>query len=206
MKRLSVGGFIPDWLNLEDPDLRETQAKCLWDKGWGTELGIRTFQQYLFTVPPVPQSLLAHDPLLGRLVLCDPRPKYAVSSRMAGIRHVELGYGESSIVPWDNRHEDGAEPFWLRAHGGWHNRGRKPSDCRRDCIGDLLAGTAQVGIALCAHDPTLMGRRCMMDLPGSVHCLRRQCVYLHVFNEMQLDVHTSDNATPGVGSVVFRRK
>mgnify|MGYP001593210790 FL=1 len=48
MKRLSVGGFIPDWLNLEDPDMREIQAKCLWDRGFGQDpaVGVKDFWYY----------------------------------------------------------------------------------------------------------------------------------------------------------------
>ena len=202
--RLTSGGVGS---KIADP--RQSAAKRLWDLGFGTELGVRTFKQYLAKVPPVPVEALVEDSTLPLLRLCDPRPSLIASARMASVRHAELGYSEGNAEPWDARHEDGKEPFWLRAHDGRVNHKRRPSDCRAECLGNLLAGTAKVGLALYAHDQKVVVEdEHVMDLPGSVRQgARSDCAFLKVWGRHpELCLYRSGGAGARFGTVFFRRE
>jgi len=203
IRRLESGGVAG-----KSADIRETQAKRLWDLGYGRELNIPTFETYLATIPEVPASLLADDPELPLLTLDDPRLPLTVRARLAGVRHAELGYNDGDLVPFDERHKTPAGPYWFRAHNGRSIRNKKPSDCRKACTGKLLSGTADVLIALFTHHKDVAKEdEHIMDGPGSVRREDRACCsYLEVWDGgPRLYGDLVDDAYPRCGSVVFRR-
>ena len=186
-------------------DPRIAQAKKLWDLGFGRELKMNSFHAYFATIPEIPKSLVADNPVLPLLVLVDPRLGHTRSCRLDGLRFAEYGWDDTSLVPFDDRHVMPSAPYWVRAHDGSPNLGKKPSDCRAKCTGKLYAGTADVGIAIwiqhgkCNH---------VMDLPGSVHISNREsCACLGVWRGgLELGASRHDVTNTLFGSVVFVRE
>jgi len=205
IRRLTSGGVAG-----KSSDPREIAAKLLWDKGFGNEAGVDSFEAYLAQIPKIPESLLADDPDLPLLSLADPRPGLVKACELIGVRHAELGYSEGDAVPCDERHTDPTEPFWFRHDDGRRNRDRRPDHCRDECTGDVLAGTATVGaFAYLHHHQIVVENEHIIDLPGSVRRDGRvDCAFLGVW-EGQVEFYVSrgsDGAGPDCGSLRFRRK
>ena len=168
MKKLSVGGFIPDWLNLEDPDLREIQAKRLWEKGFGGDPNVlaKDFWDYLAGIPRISANLLADDPDLPFLSLADPRPGLVRSSALGFIQY---GRNDGDAEQFDRRFLLPATPFWFRHDDGHRNRNRRPYRDWEWFAGDILAGTAMEGVFSYLHHPTIVKEGVhSVDLPGTV--------------------------------------
>jgi hypothetical protein len=205
IQRLTSGGVSP-----ESDDPRLIQAKRLWDKGWGRELGLDNFEAYLATIPEIPEFLLEDDPELPLLFLADPRLGLARSCQLLGVWYAEFEYSDESAEPWDAHHCDPVEPFWFRCHNGRPNRGRKPKDCRAECRGNRLAGTAMVGLMAYIHKSDIVKEgKWTIDLPGSVSRRDRGCcAYLKVWNgRAGLFLYgVAGVAVPDCGSLVFRRE
>lgn len=188
-------------------DIRQTQAKRLYDLGFGKNY--KSFEDYLATIPEIPQSLVGEDETYPLLTLDDPRLLRTERCKLAGVKYEEYGYNDETFVPFDARHETPAGPYWFRAHNGRKNRGRKPSDCRQELTGNLLAGTADVLLALFIHHKNVVKQgEHVMDGPGSVsRGVHRSCSYLVVWGGgPRLRDYWHDNANPSYGSVVFRRE
>jgi hypothetical protein len=205
ISRLTSGGVAG-----KSDDLRHIQAKRLWDRGFGRELEFDSFDTYLATIPEIPARLLEDDPELPLLSLADPRLGLIKACELIGIKHEEFSYTEGDAVPWDERHKDLVKPFWLRHNDGRTNRNRRPDHCRDECTGDILAGTALVGIMAYLHHPEIIVEdEHVIDLPGSVHRDGRvHCAYLGVWGgRVELDVcRGSDIAYPDCGSLRLRWK
>lgn len=191
-----------------DPFKRATK---LWWDTIGSAIDARTIKQYRAKIAPVPAYLIDLDdrhPALNRLMLDDPRLPRTVRAELIGVKHKEYGYTDDTLVEFDARHATPSEPYWFRAHDGRPNRGRKPSDCRAECTGDLLGGTGDVLLALFLSDRAIVRQhQHIMDGPGSVsRDIRRWCSYLRVWDGgPELSAHWVDGANPSYGSVVFRR-
>ena len=191
-------------------DPRVIQAKRLWDRGFGCELELESFDAYLATIPQIPEGLLGDDPELPLLSLADPRLALTKACRLIGIPHEELGYSDGVVVPFSDRYADPKKPFWLRHDDGRPNKDRRPDHCRDKLTGDTLTGTALVGIMAYLHHPEIVveGEH-VIDLPGSVHRgSRAVCAYLKVWDgRVRLHVSRSAGiAGPDYGSLCFRRK
>jgi hypothetical protein len=207
LEALLDGRLVP---RVESDDPRLVQAKRLWDKGWGRELGFETFDDYLATIPEIPDFLAADDPELPLLFLADPRLGLTRSCQLLGVRYTEFGYNDESAEPWDARHCDPVEPFWFRCHNGRPNRNRKPVDCWAECRGNRLAGTAIVGLMAYIHKPDIVKEgEWVIDLPGSVFRRTRDyCACLRVWDgRAKLGLlRDARVARPHCGSLVFRRE
>jgi hypothetical protein len=199
IRRLESGGVAG-----KSDDPRTVQAKKWWDAGVGRELGIRSFKEYLATIPEIPASLAEQRYDFPLLVLVERRLCTIVAARFAGLKYGELGYTDGTLVPVDGRHMLPEEPFWIRAHDGGPNLDRKPSVCLAECIGDRFAGTDSVGIAI--H--LVHGKRGhVMDLPGSVRAVHREyCACVDPFGDPELRAGRHDGAIRQYGTVVFVRK
>lgn len=154
----------------KDPKaMRCMQAKCLWDKGFGLALGMRSFDDYLKTIPEIPESLHKHDSLFEYLSLADPRLNLVMACALIRIELTKRAYLKGVATPFDERHTDIATPFWFRHNGGWNNRNRRPDHCRDECIGDILAGTATTGVFAYFHSQQILKKGMFeLVLPGSV--------------------------------------
>ena len=195
---------------LKSSDPRLIQAKVLWDKGFGRELGFKTFKSYLATIPMIPVSLLADDPNLPLLRLVDPRLGIAKACKLFGIKFEELGYSDADAVICDARHETPTEPFWVRAHDGRKNRSRRPDVCRDECKDKIFVMTAMVAIMTWVQDPSIIKQgEHVLDCPGSVpRSARGSCAFLRVWvGEVKLDLlRIAGGAFPHYGAGAFRRE
>lgn len=153
IKRLTDGRRL-----LDTNDVRVIQAKVLFDKGLGDDLG---FDAYLATIPEIPETLLADDPNLPLLRLVDPRLGLVKTCKLFGIKFEEFGYSDADAVACDARHEMPNTPFWVRAHDGRKNRNRKPNVCRDKCKDKLFAMTAMVAIMVWVQDRALSRKTSM---------------------------------------------
>ena len=195
---------------LKSNDPRLIQAKVLWDKGFGRELNIDSFERYLATIPEIPTSLLAEDSALPLLRLVDPRLGLTKTCELFGIKFKEFGYSDADAVACDAHHEIPNTPFWVRAHDGRKNRNRKPNVCRDECKDKLFSMTAMVAIMLWIQDPSIIKQgEHVLDCPGSVHrAARGLCAYLDVWcGEVGLHLHRSaGSAGSNYGAGAFRRE
>lgn len=193
-------------------DTRLTQAKCLWDRGFGCDPSVKveSFGVYLAGIPEIPESLVADDTKLPFLSLCDPRPGMLRACQLLGIQHEELGYHEESSEPFDDRFTLPTAPFWIRHDDGRKNRNRRPDHCRDELVGDVIAGTAMEGIFAYAHHTDIIKEgEYTIDLPRTVHRDDRVgCAYLGVWHgrvELRL-CRGSGFAGPDFGALLLRRK
>ncbi len=171
-----------DWLTTapgQATDLLLTQAKVLWDKGIGIKLSINSFDEYVASLPPVPVHYLVDDQLLEIVCLADPRPGLVWGAAAA---HIKYDMQNNSFMECDRRHRVGKQPFWFRAHNGERNSGEKSSDVLTECVGSLLAGTVEVGLAIKIQRGWFHG----MHLPGSVD--RRNSSYYAYIDDAHLGV------------------
>ncbi len=204
IRQITSGGIAKTGKVAKAVDIRRKQAKKYWDRGFGRKF--KNFAAYLVTIPEVPASLLADNPEFPLLVLVDPRLGHVESCRLAGLKYVEYGNDDDTLVPCDNRHAMPTDaPYWVRAHDGLPNLNRKPADCLAECTGRRYAGTADIGIAIYVQYGK---RQHFMDLPGSVHRHdRADCAYLDVWVDgPELRSYGDGYASPGYGSVVFVRE
>ena len=203
--RLTSGG-----VGARSGDLRTIQAKRLWDKGFGREVKAKNFKAYLASIPEIPASLITDDPEFPFLSLVDPCVGLVCACSLASVQHSELGYSDGDIIPFDERHTDPTQPFWVRHDDGRKNRNRRPDHCRDECTGDLLAGTAMVGLFTYIHHQEIVKEgEHILDLPGSIHHDEPLvCAYLGVWDgQPKLSISgDSDRALSDYGSLRFRRK
>lgn len=145
-------------------DLRTAQAKVLWDKGFGRELEIASFEAYLETIPAIPAFPEAWKKRFDRVILVDARVRLTRACKLAGFK-----YGGSDATFKDHTSVPARpEVYWLSCQDGRRNRGKAPFVCRDGFPKDERALVAVEGVALYAQDPTVIHGH-YVDLPGSVH-------------------------------------
>ncbi|HBR80838.1 MAG: hypothetical protein UX09_C0020G0005 [Candidatus Uhrbacteria bacterium GW2011_GWE2_45_35] len=205
--------IVPNRRVLTASQLRRAQARILFERGFNQ--GVRgttakTLAQYLRAIPPVPDFLFADDLELPLLFLADPRLGITKSCGLLGIKYLGFDYDDQSVEPWDDRHRDPAGPFWFRCHDGRPNHKCKPEDCRDECVGNRLAGTAMTGIMAYVQKPDIVKEgEHIIDLPGSVdRGDRADCACLEVWGgRSRLSLgRCSWVAGPSCGSLVLRRE
>ncbi|MFA6017913.1 MAG: hypothetical protein WCT28_00970 [Patescibacteria group bacterium] len=190
----------------DDHDPRIIQATHWYNAGAGLELGVRTLNQYLATIPPVGETLVHPRDDLPLLTLLERRIGNVVSCRIAGLLYAEYGYTNKTLVHINERYRLPEEPTWVRAHDGTLNLRRKPSMCLAECTGDRFAGIDSVGIAIFfIHGP----RNHVMDFPASVRSdYRDRCAYINTntSGDSKLGAGRKDETNPKCGAIVFALK
>lgn len=138
-------------------DIRETQARNLFQLGWGAIIGFARFDDYLASIPEVPSW--SEDKRFDRIVLVDVRIPLSEACRCAGLHSFQH----------DPRFEEPARAhmpavYWMRCQDGRRYRGLKLGEVRyrRDERGMMAAE----GVALYAQDPRVLIQH-NIDLPGS---------------------------------------
>ncbi len=203
--RLTSGGVAG-----KSDDPRVIHAKRLFDLGWGRELGIDRFEDYLETIPTIPESLIADDPNFPLLGLDDPRVGLSRSCEMAGVKFKENGHKDKDAIPFDKRHSDPKEPYWFRAHDGRKNCNRKHTDCRDEAKDPIFAMTARVGLMTFVRHPSIIAEgEHILLLPDTGHRMwPSSCAYLQVLDgQPQLWLYSSwTHVGTRYGSGDFRRE
>jgi hypothetical protein len=211
---IEAGDKLPEALNHaflrlgRKPDgIRIWQAKIWWDRlSRATNPRFDSFEAYLATVPPIPDSLLDDDPHLPFLTLADITLPTVDLARVIGVR-LETNVEMDRMISCDPRHMAPAASFWFRAHDGRPNSGKQPDDCRLTLGYNQLAGTIPVGLALYLQYPGVMAEREHgLDLPGSVHQLQQSlCARLMIRDGVpRLGGQNVFSSTASFGSVIFR--
>jgi hypothetical protein len=173
-------------------DPRVRQAKVLWDKGWGRELGMTSFGAYLASIPAIPERPTGCPAHLNRLVLWDVRPLLPKGKEKQPPSLVKACHLLSLQFPGNDTTlvQHAATPVittpvrWLWCQDGRMHRNRTPSDCRRHFVRPEVGAEALTGLFLFAQDPRVIGGSDdhVMDLPGSVHRgLPSRCACLGVW-------------------------
>lgn len=177
--RLQSDGVAGKSVAGKSKDPRETQAKWLWDKGWGRELGFDSFGDYLATISGVPEKLTAGDERFPELVLVDTRVGVTMACELLGVDYNGI---DETFVNHDNAIARTEKVYWMRTHDGKRNRGKSVRTCRSEFAKNEFGLTVHEGLALFAQRSELF-RDWGMDLPSSVLCERREnAASLHWFN------------------------
>lgn len=158
------------------PSLRQTQgervsqAKILWDKGFGRESGFDSFDAYLATVPEIPEDLRAEDERFPLLVLVDGRLGLTAACRLAGLAY----RGSDSTLESHDSSKAKSGIRWMRCQDGKRNLNRSIRSCRESFVRDGMGLDAIEGVALFVHHPEALCDHCM-DLPNAVLAGFRDC-------------------------------
>lgn len=163
VKRLTSGGVCP-----KSDDPRIAQAKVLWDKGWGRELKIDSFDAYLAMIPEVPETLTSDD-RFPELVLVDSRIGIVKTCELLSIY---FGGNDQTFEDFDLKKTRAEKVYWMRAQDGKKNRNKSISTSRSAFASDELGLTVHEGLAFFVQNPETF-RKWGMDLIGSVRCDRR---------------------------------
>lgn len=195
-----------DGIGIKTNDRRVLQAKHLWDRGFGRELGFTDFAAYLAGIPRIPKPLRARRRAFPLLCLADPRLGLSKSCSLLGIGFNSFVCTDADVMPYNDRHLTPMEPFWFRFTAPGTNMGRRPSACRDEFFAKgNFAGTAMTGIMAYTYHPTLIeeGTR-TLDLPGSRHRRNTRSAYLEVWHGgPMLSLDRPNIADPGCGAGGF---
>lgn len=133
---------------------RERQAKVLWDRGYGREIGIGSFEAYLATIPDAPEN--PRPDLFDRLVLVDRRVTLTVSCRLARLKFTG---DDNTFEPYDvktaKKHGD---VYWMWCQDGRKNRDKSIYQCRREFQPGEIGLDAYEFVALYTQDPGVIGK------------------------------------------------
>lgn len=194
-------------------DLRTVQAKVLWDAGWGRELRFKTFEEYLATIPPVPERP-ADLPDHFRLVLRDVRPfrtdKRLSVTKVCTMLGVRFSGTDDTFVTHKTTPDVPKDLCWVWCHDGRKYRSVAPRDCRNRFKKPETGMDAMTGLLLFAQDRTVIGGEGdawhAMDLPGStLREDREACACLGLWHDgPRLLWHRGVHAVPGYGSASRR--
>jgi len=158
ISRLTSGG-----MGARTEDVRAVQAKVLWDKGWGKELGYGTFSDYLATIPEAPPFPEKYDERFPILTLVDARPGIGTSCDLAWVGHGD----DTDYADFESAESRDRKVYWIRCQDGQRNHGRNVLDCRRSFATDERGLTPTEGVALFAQRPQAIDAGThSMDLPG----------------------------------------
>jgi hypothetical protein len=152
--RLQSGG-----VGTKSDDPRITQAKRLWDKGFGEKL-----DSFLASIPEIPETLKPHDERFPLLVLVVARLGITKSCRLAGLKY---NGATPPFEDFDPKKARTAQVYWMRCQDGRRNRGKSVKACRDSFAKDELGLTTMEGVALYVQNPEVI-REHYLDLPSSV--------------------------------------
>lgn len=189
--RLTSGG-----VGVKTDDPREAQAKRLYDKGLFSK--VESFQDFLATIPEIPEALKAASDRFPELVLVDTRMPVSKICELLGI---DFPGNDETYVDFDPKTAKTDNVYWIRAQDGKRNSGKSVRTCRESFTEDEVGLSVYEGLALFVQSPKgLKGR--VMDLPGSVHRgLRGSAACLGWFDERPGLVWSHDDGeSPRYGS------
>lgn len=95
---------------------RQHQPKRYYDLGWRSALEIKSYTQYFYQCPEVPEELQSYDQDFPYLLLVDERPGLQAMCAMLKVDVSKV----NSITGAGSR-----EPYWIRCQDGWRYRDRR---------------------------------------------------------------------------------
>jgi len=174
IKRLTSGG-----VGIKTDDPRKAQAKRLWDKGFNIiGDGVKdpvsgclrfpvaeNFEQYLATIPQIPEALMAADERFPLLILVDARHGITESCKFAGLKY---NGDDRTFEDFDPKKVRTSQVYWMHCQDGRKNRGKSVKTCRENFAKDEIGLTAMEGVALYIQNSKVIKGH-FLDLAGSVH-------------------------------------
>lgn len=177
-------------------DVRVTQARKIFDAGWGNDLGCRTFEEYLESIPPLPEWPAKWEAYFDRSVLVDARVPL---KRMCELLNIEFLGDEETFVPYLPERLD-QKIYWIRCQDGRKYHNQSVRDFRRLSVFDEVGMMTTEGIALLIQDRAALKNHVMV-LPGSVLRRRGLVAFLRPWGEgVLLDWIWSSHADAQYGS------
>lgn len=181
IRRIESGGVMPtttdgarftgDPQHTYDRDPRVVHAaKRLWDRGFGREIGRRTFAEYLLDIPDIPTFPASWDARFPHLVLVDRRVNIMLQCRLLGVR-VDWWF-HACMVPYDPEKSEKEFVYWMRCSDGRGHQKYRPVERRAELAttSDEAALDAYEGLACYAADPAMFGGSEAVDLLGVTNC------------------------------------
>jgi len=219
IKRLTDGGvagtrkggriFNSELPGIRAEEQRRIQAKRLWDKGFGDVIGCESFEQYLETIPEIPerpQDLPEHF----KLILVDAR--IARDNNLGGLvavcelLGVTFSGNTNTLVSHDPKHKVKEDVYWMWCQDGKQNCNKSVKTCRKQFAKSGEIGlNAMEGLAIFAQNPDVLKDHCI-DLPSSVRSGGREgCAQLRLWRDRPgLRCCWGGNAYPDFGSASRR--
>lgn len=200
IRRLTSGGVA----SVSD-DLRIVRAKRLFDLGVGRELNLTRFENYLATIPGVPEALLREDRHFPHLILVEPRIGL---TNLCALGNFVFSGDDKTFVPWNEAYANPTSPVWIRMRDGRKNRNRNPSACRTSFYLDEFGLTALEGVCSYLEVPSVVEE--MEDNPNAFAMVllgsvlgtdRKEMASLFVKSgQPMMYWHWEDGASPEWGS------
>lgn len=148
-------------------DRRTTQAWRLYDAGWGRELGQPSFQDYLATIPLVPDWPADWHEQFDRVILVDARLPL---TKMCELLHVDILGDDETFVDFHPEHAlQGV--YWMRCQDGRKYHNVSIRQCWKKFGPNEVGLTAAEGLCLFLQERGVLEDHFPV-LPGSV--LRRR--------------------------------
>jgi len=192
-------------VRLEELDIRTCQAKTLWDKGFGEVLGFKSFEQYLESIPELPERP-ADLPGHFQPILVDQRifrsEELDGLVKVCELLGVTFNGNNGTFEPHDPKHEVKDDVYWMWCQDGKINRGKSVKACRKQFVKTGEIGlNAMEGLAILAQNPDVLNSH-YMDLPSSVRSgIREVCAYLYLWSgDPKLSWNWDDRVFSGYGS------
>jgi len=206
-----LGDIFEEWLvsvvqsqtlDIDDPnqtfeasgDVREKQAKLLWDKKFGDILGFDTFAEYLETIPEPPERPSGLPDYLDKLILVDARIactkdedgksfKFGGLVKVCELLGVIFNGNNSTFEPHTPEHVREEDVYWMWCQDGKRNLGKNVQTCRKEFEKNEIGLDAMQGLALFAQNRKDLQDH-YMDLPSSVRCGHREnCACLDLWSD-----------------------
>jgi hypothetical protein len=124
------------------------QARKLWQKGWGRELGYKRFKAYLSSIPCYSRELDAGDMRFPLLILVDARISIVKTCELLSVKCEEA---DDAFEDFDAKLARTEKIYWIRMQDGKKNRNKSIQACREEFAGDECGLTVHEGLALYAQ-------------------------------------------------------
>lgn len=142
---------------------RLAQARVLWDAGFGKEVGVSSFTEYLSNIPSVPDELKHESSVYPHLILVDARVAASVACRLLGVQPK----GNDATAKMPHLNEKG-NVYWIRCQDGGRHLGRSVKEAESKFEAGEQGLSAVEGLALVAQMPELLKSQ-YLDLASSIH-------------------------------------
>ena len=146
-------------------DYPHAYARILWEKGWGSALGMADENDYFASIPKAPSDTEVENSRFPLLVLVDGRLPLRSACRFAGIDF--RGNRETFIASALRAAED-PPVYWMRCQDGKSALNRNRDDVLREFVAGECVLTAIEGVCLAAQYPDIMHANYDLELAGSV--------------------------------------
>lgn len=147
----------------EQADPRTLQARILFEKGWGKELGFSDFETYLKSIPMVPDSLVQSSETFPFLVLVDAHITALRASELLGVQIK----GNHQTPDMAALRTTGAT-YWIRCQDGSKNRGMSTAEAVQNFLPGEQGLNEIEGLSLLAQHSDIIDHS-YIDLPQSSH-------------------------------------